>query len=276
MLATVVDQLTELDDNALTDHFRNLELTHRRLDAEMAAIIAEGERRNIAAVDGHHSMKGWLRANANWSNAHVSRSRKLAKTVTALPAIGDALAAGRIGVDQADELARVATNRRVADQLPDSINILLIQAEQLSFEDARTCLRRWQALADLDGAHRDREMSHERRTATVTEIDGALYARATGGTAEVAAELEAIFKQALESEFRVDVAERTRLHGPDTPASLLPRPDAQRRFDAMTSIFRRCVAVPADAKTPAPLVNMMSVTVQELLEHVSQSKLAGL
>ena len=257
MLATVVDQLTELDDNALTDHFRNLELTHRRLDAEMAAIIAEGERRNIAAVDGHHSMKGWLRANANWSNAHVSRSRKLAKTVTALPAIGDALAAGRIGVDQADELARVATNRRVADQLPDSINILLIQAEQLSFEDARTCLRRWQALADLDGAHRDREMSHERRTATVTEIDGALYARATGGTAEVAAELEAIFNQALESEFRVDVAERTRLHGPDTPASLLPRTDAQRRFDAMTSIFRRCVAVPADAKTPAPLVNII-------------------
>ncbi len=258
MLATVVDQLTELDDHAFTEQFRNLELAQRRLDAEMAAIIAEGERRNIAAVDDHHSIKGWLKANANWSNAHVARTRKLAKTITALPAVGDALLAGRIGTDQADELANVASNRRVADQLPDSINILLVQAEQLSFEDARTCLLRWQTLADLDGAHRHRELSHERRTATVTELDGSLYARATGGTAELAAELEAIFNAAVEREFRADVAERTRLHGPDAPASLLARTDAQRRFDAMATIFRRSVAVPANAKTPTPLVNIVA------------------
>lgn len=257
MLATVVEQLGELDDSALTERFRNLELTQRHLDAEMAAIIAEGDRRNIAAADDHHSMKGWLKANANWSNAHVARSRKLAKTITALPQVGDALLAGRIGVDQADELARVAANRRVVEQLPDSIRILLLQAEQLSFEDARTCLRRWEMLADLDGAHREREQSHQQRTATVTELDGSLYMRATGGTAETAAELETIFNHALEREFRADVAERTRLHGPDAPASLLSRTDAQRRFDAMVSIFRRSVAVPANAKTPTPVVNII-------------------
>ena len=257
MLATVVDQLTELDDHAFTEHFRNLELAHRRLDAEMAALIAEGERRCIAAVDDHHSMKGWLKANANWSNAHVARTRKLARTIAALPAVGDALHEGRIGLDQADELTKVAANRRVADQLGDSINILLTQAEQLSFEDARTCLRRWETLADLDGAHHDRAMSHERRSATVAELDGSLYLRATGGTAEVAAELEAIFNQALEREFQIDVAERTRLHGPDAPSSFLPRTDAQRRFDAMVSVFRRSVEVPADAKAPTPVVNIV-------------------
>ncbi len=57
-------------------------------------------------------------------------------------------------------------------------------------------------------------------------------------------------------EFRLDVAERTRLHGPDAPASLLPRTDAQRRFDAMVSIFRRSVAVAPGAKPPAPVVNI--------------------
>jgi hypothetical protein len=257
MLATAVDQLTELDDHAFTEHFRSLELAHRRLDAEMAAVIAEGERRCIAAVDDHHSMKGWLKANANWSNAHVARARKLAKTIATRPAVGDALHEGRIGSDQADELAKVAANRRVADQLGDSINILLTQAEQLSFEDARTCLRRWETLADLDGAHHDRALSHERRSATVAELDGSLYLRATGGTGEVAAEVEAIFNQALEREFRIDVAERTLLHGPDAPASFLPRTDAQRRFDAMVSIFRRSVEVPADSKAPTPVVNIL-------------------
>jgi len=257
MLATVVDQLTELDDDALTERFRKLELQHRRMAAEQAAIIAEGERRNIAAVDNHRSMKGWLKANANWSNAHVARTRKLAKALVALPQVGEALLAGHIGTDQANELARVAANRRVNEQLPDSITVLLDHAEQLSFEEARTCVSRWETLADLDGANRDRELSHERRTATVTELDGSLYLRATGGTAETAAEMTAIFNQALEREFQADVAERTRLHGPDAPASLLRRTDAQRRFDAMTSIFRRSVAVPANAKTPQPLVNIV-------------------
>ena len=146
-------------------------------------------------------------------------------------------------------------NRRVAKLLPASINILVENAEQLSFEDSRTCLLRWQMLADLDGAHRDHELAHERRSATVAEIDGALFLRATGGTAEVAAEMEAIFQQTLEREFRLDVAERTRLHGADA-ASLLPRTDAQRRFDAMVSIFRRSVAVAPGAKAPTPVVNI--------------------
>ena len=141
--------------------------------------------------------------------------------------------------------------------MPGSISILVEQAEQLSFEDARTCLRRWETLADIDGADRDRELSHQQRTATVTELDGSLYVQATGGTAEVAAELQAIFNNAVEAEFRADVAERTRLHGADAPASMLPRTDAQRRFDALASIFRRSVAVPADATTPPPLVNVV-------------------
>ena len=50
-------------------------------------------------------MTGWLKANANYSTSQCSRLR--------------------------------------GNQLVDSIDILLEQAEQLSFNDARTCLRRW-------------------------------------------------------------------------------------------------------------------------------------
>ncbi len=78
MLATVVDNLRELDDRALTDEFRRLELERRRIDAEMAATVAGGSAR---------------------------------------------------------------ANPRCGDQLVDSIDVLLEQAEQLGFDDARTGLK---------------------------------------------------------------------------------------------------------------------------------------
>ena len=257
MLATVVDKLRDLDDLGLTDEFRRLELERRRIDAELAAIVAEGQRRSIHVIDHHHSMTGWLKANANYSTSQCGRLRSLARLVDDLPQTGQALHAGHIGTAQADELARVRSNPRCGDQLADSIDILLEQAEQLSFDDARTCLRRWESLADLDGAHADREANITNRTATVVSLDGALHLRASGGDPIATAEMVAIFNAAVEREFQTDVAVRTRLHGPDAPASSLPRTDAQRRYDALRSIFQKSVTAPANGRTPTPLVNIL-------------------
>ena len=265
MLATEVEQLSEpddldtagLDNAGLTERFRALELESRRLEAEIASVIAEGQRRGVYGDDCHLSMKGWCKANANWSNSQVFSRRRLARLVEAFPQVGVALRDGHIGIAQADELARVHANPRVGEQFVVSIGVLLNLVEQLSFEDAQVCLKRWETLADLDGAHKTREMSKAARTATVTDIDGALFLKATGGSAEDAAEMIAIFDAAVEAEFQADVTERTRLHGPDAPASLLPRTDAQRRFDALQAIFRRSVSVPAGATPPKPLVNII-------------------
>jgi hypothetical protein len=257
MLATVVDTLRDLDDPALTETFRRLELERRRIDAEMAAIVAEGQRRSIHVVDHHHSITGWLKANANYSGAQCNRLRRLARLVDTVPEVGDALWNGHIGTAQADELARVRANPRCGDQLIDSIDVLLEQAEQVSFDQARTCLRRWEILADLDGAYADREANAANRTATAVELDGALHLRASGGDALATAEMIAIFTAEVERQFHADVTERTRLHGPDAPASLLPRTDAQRRYDALQAIFRTSVTAPADGRVPATLVNII-------------------
>jgi hypothetical protein len=135
--------------------------------------------------------------------------------------------------------------------------VLLEQAEQLSFDDARTCVRRWEILADLDGAHADRAANIANRTATVVDLDGTLHLRATGGDALATAEMIAIFNAEVEREFQADVTERTRLHGPDAPSSLLARTDAQRRFDALRSIFTTSVTAPADGRLPTHLVNIV-------------------
>jgi hypothetical protein len=257
MLATVVDNLRDLDDVGLTDEFRCLELQRRRIEADLAAVVAEGQRRSIHVVDHHHSMTGWMKANANYSANQCNRLRKLARLLGDLPAVAEALRNGHIGTPQADELARVRSNPRCGHQLVDSIDMLLEQAEQLSFDDARTCLRRWEILADLDGAHTDRAANVANRTATVIDLDGTLHLRASGGDALVTAEMVAIFNGALEREFQADVAERTRLDGADAPASQLPRTDGQRRYDAMRSIFHRSATVPANGRKPAPLVNII-------------------
>lgn len=185
MLTTVVDTLRKLDDPALTTEFRRLELERRRIEAQMAAVVAEGQRRSIHVIDHHHSMTGWLKANANYSGTQCNRLRRLARLVDELPDTGDALHAGYVGTAQADELARVRANPRCGDLLVDSIDVLLDQAERLPFDDARTCL-----------------------------------------------------------------------HGPDAPASQLPRTDAQRRYDARQAIFRKSVTAPADGRPPTPLVNI--------------------
>jgi hypothetical protein len=257
MLTSAVNPPSGLDSAALTERLRNLELEARRVEADLAAVISDGQRRGEYGDDSHTSMKGWLKANVNWSNSQVFRRRRLARLVEAYPTVGESLREGHIGVAQADELARVYANPRCRDQFDESIELLLVQAEQLEFDQARLCLKRWESFADADGAHNDREASKAGRTATVGELDGSLFLKATGGTAEDAAEIVAIFNVELETQFQLDVAERTRLHGPDAPASMLPRSDAQRRFDALQAIFRRSVSVPADAKPPKPLVNII-------------------
>ena len=248
----------ELDDDALTARFRELELEQRRVAAEMASVVAETQRRNVHEVDGHHSLAGWLRANANWSGSQVSRARRVARLVADLPSVGAELLAGRIGVAQAEELARVRANPRCGDQLGGSIELLLEQAVRLSFDDFRACVRRWEMFADLDGAHRDRAASIEARRAAVLPFGDGVAVAASGGSRVMAAEFKAVFDAFVEREFRADVAERTKLHGSDAPAALLARTDPQRRFDALLAIFRAGVAA-NEARGPLPVTVDMIV-----------------
>jgi hypothetical protein len=172
----------------------------------------------------------------------------------------DTLAAGHIAVAQAEQLAAVAANPRRAPRLADSIDVLLDQAEQLPHDDAKRCLDRWVMFADLDGAHRQRELDHERRTATVIELDGTVHMSASGGTALAAAELQTIFLHFLDAEFAADSAERLEQHGANAANALLPRTDAQRRFDALVTIFRTAATASADGRTTArPLDLVLSL-----------------
>ena len=176
-----------------------------------------------------------------------------------MPEAGEALHRGEIGVAQFDELARVRANPRCGDQLADAADLLLEQCEQLSFEAARTCIRSWESMADSDGSHRDRNASVEGRRAFVGTDGVGVVISASGGTPLQAEEMRAIFDRFVDAEFERDRAERDRLHGPDAPRDLLPRTDAQRRFDAFLAMTRSAAGAEGSPVAAAPVVLNVAV-----------------
>lgn len=273
MYEGVVERVMEYSDDELTARFRDLELQRRAAEAEMAAIVREGDRRAIHHDDGHRTIRQWIRAQINCSAADASRLRRLSVACDTVSGVGDALAGGHIGVAQARELARLAAHPRVGELFPASAPLLTGLAERLSCEEFRVAARRWESLADLDGAQRDDEVSAERRTATVVPTADGIDIRATGGSGLVAAELSSIFTRFVQGEFDADVAARTAEFGPDAPASRLPRTDSQRRFDALAAIFRAAAIASADAIAPTQVVNLL--VGEQTLERLIAWRLTG-
>ena len=205
--AELTEDLEALGDGDLTARFRELEMAQRKVAAEMAAIAGEVDRRGIYRHDGHRAIPGWLRAQGNYGGAGLSRIRRVARLVSDHPSVGEDLYAGRIGVDQAFELGRAQANPRCGDQLGDVVDVLLDHAGHFSFVDFRTCVRRWEILADLDGAHRDRGRAVEGlRAAVVAGVDG-VDISASGGTALQAAEMVAMLDAFADAEFERDRVE---------------------------------------------------------------------
>ena len=240
----LVEHLAELDDELLDDRVRKLELHRRRVVAEQALAIAAAESRGLHTVDGHHSMNSYLRATLNCSTPEALQWRRLAKLLDTVPGASDALAQGRIGTAQAHELARVRANLRCGERLVEVKALLLEQAESLEFDDFRTCVRRWEMLADEDGAHKDRERSVESRNASALPSGAGVDLRASGGDAVTAAEMIAILNAFTQAEFDKDQAARLAEFGADAAGQPFARTGSQRRFDAVTEIFRRAANAP--------------------------------
>ncbi len=244
MSLVVMEHLAELDDVLLDDRLRKLEVQRRRFAAEQALAIASVERRRLYLADGHRSMNSYLRATLNCSTSEASSWRRLARLLDTVPGVSDALMLGSIGIAQAHELARVRSNPRCGDQLIDVRRLLLEQAELLEFDDFRTCVRRWEMLADQDGAHTQRERSVEARNASAMPFGAGIDLRATGGDALTAAEMIAILNAFTQAEFDRDQAVRLAEFGDNAAGQPFARTAAQRRFDAMVEIFRRAANAP--------------------------------
>ena len=257
MFGDLLESLMELPDGALDDRIRELTLERRRLDAEFSAAVRIAELRQLGAIDGHRTINSYLRATLNCSSTEASRLRSQAHAVDEIEGLGEAWLAGRLGTSQVARFAAVNGNRRVRDRLSEFTPMLLDHAEQLPFSEFSQCVERFVALADQDGAHDARDDAVEHRDAHVSDVGGMVDITAHGGDGLTTAELMAIHRRFTEAEHRADVEARRSRFGDAAEQHPLPRTAGQRRFDALTAIFRRAAGAEGLGSTGDPLVNVV-------------------
>ena len=245
-LAAVV---AALGDAALVTRLRELDAANRLAEAELAVVVGEVERRGLDHADGHVSMRGWLRATANWGPDEIRARLRTAALIADAPHVADAMVAGDVGVAQVRELARAAANPRCGHQLVDSLDVLTDQAGRLPFDDFKLCVRRWELLADADGAWRDHTGAEASRDASLHVVGTEVVVTASGSAA-AGREMIEIFDAYRRAEFLAD-ADTARAMGSDG----LPRTEAQRRFDALAAIFTAAATAAPERVAFDPVVN---------------------
>lgn len=252
----VVPELDALSVRELGALLREHERRRRHEEVVLARIVAEVDRRGEHRIDGHRNVAAWCRALTRCSSTEATARVRTGHLLAASPELAEATTVGAIGVAQLHELGRAFANPRVGAQLVDVVPIMLQHAERVPFHEFRLIVRRWESLADLDGSHRDAAGAHDGRDATVVHVGDEMIVTAHGGLGQGAVVKE-IFDRFVDAEFTADWEATVARYGDDAAFSLMPRTDAQRRFDALVRIFERAAAMPPDAKAAQPLVELV-------------------
>ncbi|HWL41915.1 MAG TPA: DUF222 domain-containing protein [Ilumatobacter sp.] len=236
MFSDLVDEYMQLDAAALDALFREHELEDRRREARRLAMVTAIEARQVAGIDGHRSTKAYLKAATNTSGVAASALVRRARACRDLPVIGDALAAGFIGVAQVDLLARTHQHPRVGARFDEIVGGFVDEAEHVPHRDLELLIDRWVMVTDTEGSWKDLQSNVEARDAHIVRLGDVLDATVTGGDPITADFVKQVFDGFVEAEFDKDVAVRAEQHGDQADAHPLPRTVKQRRFDAFVAM----------------------------------------
>jgi hypothetical protein len=152
-------------------------------------------------------------------------------------------------------LARARANPRAGDEIAEDITQLLQWATKLDFGGFRKVVRRWEQLADVDGAHQDHEAAHKGRRASLSRVDDTFHLRAQFGVIQGTA-MAKILDAFVEAEWQADWDAVKAEHGDEARTNMVARSQAQRRADALFAIFQ--AAVTGEGRTITdPLVHLV-------------------
>ncbi len=246
---------SSVSDTALADRVLMAEAVIRRAEAVLVAHVAEADRRQVWAADGYRGVRAWLTAQTNGPDHDAITRTRVARLERDLPQVAAVFHGGLVGVAQVRELARVYANPRCGHRLADAVDVLLHHARTLPYPDFVRVLRRWEQLADADGAHQRADDAHAGRAATVATVGDEFHLVAHGGTAQGSL-IHAVFEAYLEAEFQRDWQICRARYGDDAAPDLCPRTPAQRSFDALHAVFSVASGTAAD-RAPVPVVNVI-------------------
>jgi hypothetical protein len=256
-LPTSPEDWVGLTPRELDERVRALDVAHRRIEAAIVGAAGHADLTGHFELDGHRSVSSWLMATTNCGRSEATARARSAKLTRQLTTVASEFIAGRIGIAQVRELARLAANPRASGLLPESEDVLLDAARSLELRDFRVVTSRWEQLADADGAHAEHERAHDDRHARC-HFDGAVFVFETSHGVVQGTSMRQVFEAFCEAEFDRDWQWVKATYGEGANASLLPRTARQRRADAFVAmVLAAAAAGTGDGRTIDTTVNLV-------------------
>jgi hypothetical protein len=226
-----------------------------RLEAERVRLVGTAERTGALADDGSATAASWLRRHSTLTAAQAAERAKIARRLSHLPVIADALRAGDIGIAHATQIDRLCRDVGV-DQVAGVQAELITAATRLRdiAEFTRMCAGWRHALRPDAADDADDRAYAGRRVSLSSTFDGAFH---LSGVLD--AEAGATLATAIDAFLTHDP--------PDTPPELQRSVD-QRRADALLAVGQAALAsqnAPEVAGARPQLI--VRVNLADLLNH---------
>ena len=231
-LRSIFDELRIRDlraasDDELASYLDDLERTDRFVDAERARAVAELERRQVFARDGHLSLASWMVARHGVAPSTAAGHVRMARALEQMPVAADALASGEVSSAAVSLLA--SAQEMSPMQFAHSEETLVEAARALPVTQLRSTVAQWRETANAERAMQDEERRFERRRLHISA--------ALDGMVRVDGELDPETGQIVITALRAVEDADVRSHkGSGTENSRAP---AQRRADALGEICRQ-------------------------------------
>ena len=166
-----IRDLGAVSDDELASYLDDLERTDRFVDAERARALAELERREVVAGDGHLSLASWMVARHGVAPSTAAGHVRMARALEQMPVTAEALAGGEVSSAAVSLLA--SAQELSPKQFAHSEETLVDAARALSVMKLRSTVAQWRESADAERAMQDEERRFGRRRLHVSAtLDG--------------------------------------------------------------------------------------------------------
>ena len=215
-----------------------------RLDAEIARRACRWEARGVWQSDGSRAPWARLSRTAGVAGGTAKAIMRRGPSLATMPLTAEALAAGSIGTDHVDLLARAAGDGR-HDLFARDEAVLVIQCEELTYGQATKAIQYWCHRAD---AELDRDGTPPPKPGSLrisTGFDGGVmgdFALDPIGGAAVSEALRRIERELYHRDQRGGVVRAT----------------SERLAAALVELAVRAQTAPADGRRPEPLICILA------------------
>ncbi|MCP3938419.1 MAG: HNH endonuclease [Actinomycetia bacterium] len=250
--------LSATDSREASSMFERIEGLVRRLTAAQVDLLADADARSLHSQDLALSAKVFMRHHAKLSAAEATARNNLMRALRDLPAIAEAYRQGLIAEANARRVASTWSNERVRNQLIADEHKVMRKAAIMNHPHFCRHMAGWERLADEDGAERDDQTTHDKRKASIIQnFDKGFSIEGSCGQLQGAMITE-IWKQFTDAEFKLDWAKAVEKFGEgNVTKDMLERTDAQRRMDALATIFDQAASTEPGGTGPGFVLNIV-------------------